>query len=357
MRNNDHCRTGPTAPSLVCGGLGIAALLIAGLLAAHAQEATSKPPDEVRQAVAGFFEALDRLDADALGGLMTEDCVSAMPGPGGVTTIPGSDYLARIRALKAVQSRPAPERAWRDLNVKVKGAAAVMTGFTGPADPKGKLIEEAFMSMFWVRRGDRWQVAYVQRAPAGAAGEVARWNDVFRREAGFNLKPNALLAHAVRGLKPGKALDVGMGQGRNSVYLASLGWDVTGMDPAEGGLAIARQSAQQAKVRITPVLQTAEEFDWGEARWDLIAVIYMNPRRLKEQIRASLKPGGLLVVEGFHRDATKNRKIGAGVVYDTDELKNMLPEFEIVRYEEPEALPDFGPEKVRLVRLIARKKQ
>ena len=137
-----------------------------------------------------------------------------------------------------------------------------------------------------------------------------------------------------------------MGQGRNSVYLATLGWEVTGMDPAEVGLAIARQSAHQAKVRITPILQTAEEFDWGEARWDLIAVIYMNPRRLKEQIRASLKPGGLLVVEGFHRDATKDRKIGAGVVYDTDESRNMLPEFEVLRYQEPEALPDFGPEKV-----------
>jgi SAM-dependent methyltransferase len=303
-----------------------------------------------------FFEALDRLDADALSRLMTEDCVSVIPGPGGVTTINRSDYLARIRVLKAAQKSPAPARGWRDFDIRGIGDTAVMTAYTGPANPEGKLIEEAFVSTVWIHQGDRWQVTYSQRAPAGPSGEVERWNDVFRREAGFNPEPNTLLTQAVQGVKPGKALDVGMGQGRNSVYLAQLGWDVTGMDPAEVGLAIGRRSAQEANVRITPVLQTAEEFDWGQARWDLIAVIYMNPRGLKEQIRTSLKPGGLLVVEGFHRDATKEGKIAAGVVYDTDELKNMLPDFDIVHYEEPVELPDFGPEKVRLVRLIARKK-
>lgn len=63
----------------------------------------------------------------------------------------------------------------------------------------------------------------------------------------------------------------------------------------------------------------------------------MNSRRFKEQIRTSLKPRGLV----------QDRKIGAGVVFDTDELRHLLPDFEIVRYEEREALHDFGSEKIR----------
>jgi methylase of polypeptide subunit release factors len=52
--------------------------------------------------------------------------------------------------------------------------------------------------------------------------------------------PTALLVDTVKGKKPGVALDVGMGQGRNAVYLASQGWDVTGMDISQAGLDAAR---------------------------------------------------------------------------------------------------------------------
>jgi hypothetical protein len=44
----------------------------------------------------------------------------------------------------------------------------------------------------------------------------------------FSTAPNTFMTEAVKGLKPGRALDIGMGQGRNSVYLAKLGWKVTG---------------------------------------------------------------------------------------------------------------------------------
>jgi SAM-dependent methyltransferase len=241
---------------------------------------------------------------------------------------------------------------------RVIGDTAVVTGHTGPRGKDGQPAVNLLVTTVWVRTGDGWRAVHEQRALAGASAEVDRWNNVFRTGAGtrFNPNANALLADAVKGVKPGKALDVGMGQGRNAVYLAKHGWDVTGMDPAEVGLAIARRSALEAKVRITPVLQTAEEFDWGENRWDLIAVIYGNPRGLEKQIRASLKPGGLLVIEAFHKDAAKGRKIGAGVLFETGELKKLLLDFEVVRYEEPEAISDYGLAKSKLVRLIARKK-
>jgi ketosteroid isomerase-like protein len=118
--------------SLVC--LMMTALVAPSL---RAKEATPRHDDQVRRAVKEFFEALDRLNADALGGLMTEDCVSVIPWPDGVTAIPRSDYLARVRASNANQAGTTTDRASRDLDVRVDGDAAMMTGFTGPADPEG----------------------------------------------------------------------------------------------------------------------------------------------------------------------------------------------------------------------------
>ncbi len=60
----------------------------------------------------------------------------------------------------------------------------------------------------------------------------------------FSHAPNRFLMQMVKGRQPGVALDYGMGQGRNSIYLASLGWQVWGFDPAEAGVAIARKQAK-----------------------------------------------------------------------------------------------------------------
>jgi ubiquinone/menaquinone biosynthesis C-methylase UbiE len=67
-------------------------------------------------------------------------------------------------------------------------------------------------------------------------------------EPQFNHKPNAFLVECVRNRRPGKALDVGMGSGRNSLYLASHGWDVTGFDIADVAVAQARHRAKKLGV-------------------------------------------------------------------------------------------------------------
>src|SRR5438045_2815506 len=59
------------------------------------------------------------------------------------------------------------------------------------------------------------------------------WDKVYAGSNPIFLQtPSAVVMRAIEGLKPGKALDIGMGQGRNSVYLAAQGWDVTGFDPS-----------------------------------------------------------------------------------------------------------------------------
>jgi hypothetical protein len=69
----------------------------------------------------------------------------------------------------------------------------------------------------------------------------------------------------------------------------------------------------------------------------------------------ALRPGGLVVVEGFHRDATKTTSIGGGVVFDTNELLRLFDRLRIVRYEDTEGIGDFGLRHTRLVRLCAQR--
>lgn len=337
----------------------VALFITIGLLpaAGTAQEPTpTRDEQHVLAAAQSLARAFDQFDAGAVEKLTAETFVVITQGFG--VGGPREQMLGTLRRNRPAGDAPARERSWRDLTARVTGDTAVVIGQTGLKGADGATTMTTLVTTAWSRRDGAWRAVSEQRAVPRDVAEESVWNYVFSVGAGtsFNAKPNALLADAVVGVKPGRALDVGMGQGRNTIHLARLGWDVTGMDPAEVGLAIARQSALAAKVRITPVLQTAEEFAWGENQWDLIAVIYMNARGFEDRIRTSLKTGGLLVVEGFHKDATKGGPIGAGVVWESGELKALLPEFEIVRYEEPEAVADYGLNTVRLVRLVARKK-
>ncbi len=185
----------------------------------------------------------------------------------------------------------------------------------------------------------------------GSRSEVERWNRILTAEKPrFNTKPNAFLVEMASARKPGTALDVGMGQGRNTIWLAQQGWDVTGFDPAEKAVALALENARKLGVQIKTEVKGMEDFDFGESRWDLILFSYVGAREMPDVIQRALKPGGVLVVEAFHRDATKGTSIGGAVVFDTGELPALFPHLRVVRYEEPLATADFGQEKVRVVR-------
>jgi 2-polyprenyl-3-methyl-5-hydroxy-6-metoxy-1,4-benzoquinol methylase len=186
--------------------------------------------------------------------------------------------------------------------------------------------------------------------------EVERWNRILTAEQPrFNTNPNGFMVEMVKGRKPGKALDVGMGQGRNALWLAQQGWDVTGFDPAERAVALARENAAKLGVRLTTEIKGYEEFDFGEDRWDLILLSYVGGREMKDQVTRSLKAGGIVILEAFHRDATKGTPIGPAVVFDTAEVPSLFRNLRVVRYEEPLASSDFGQTQVRLVRYCAEK--
>jgi SAM-dependent methyltransferase len=199
--------------------------------------------------------------------------------------------------------------------------------------------------------------------------EADRWDRVYALEEHlFTKAPNVFLAEVAGGLAPGRALDIGMGQGRNAIWLAEHGWEVTGLEiSAEGvrqaeedSLTRRRGGAENSEVRMRVLKQSAEEFPIGVDEWDLIVGMYVHGVMLRESARviAGLRVGGRVVVEGFHRDVMKlgiEGTTGGRVGYKTNALLRKYLELRIERYEETMAVADWWRIEAPIVRMVARK--
>ena len=172
----------------------------------------------------------------------------------------------------------------------------------------------------------------------------------------FSALPNAFLMRVISGRTPGKALDVGMGQGRNAIWLAENGWAVSGFDISPVGIEHALREAERRKLRIEAFVTPYERFDWGKGKWDLIVFSYFFPQSALRLVWESLKPGGLILVEGFHSDTARVRPIGGG--YTDKQMFETLQAYRILIYEDVEAKQEWGRQygqTNRLVRILAQK--
>jgi SAM-dependent methyltransferase len=186
----------------------------------------------------------------------------------------------------------------------------------------------------------------------GERWEIERWNRMLTSNSPrVNWQPNRFLVEMATGRKPGHALDVGMGQGRNALWLAQQGWETTGYDPAEKAVALAKETAAKAGVKLSTVIAKDSEFDMGVAKWDLILLSYVEVRDNAEKVIRALAPGGIVVVEYFHADYQ-----GAPGGFSDNELIRLFANLRVVRYEDTEDVADFGNQKARLVRLCAEKR-
>lgn len=118
----------------------------------------------------------------------------------------------------------------------------------------------------------------------------------------YGEEPNDFLRASCQHMAAGDALSLCEGEGRNAVYLASLGFRVTAVDFSEVGLAKARALAAKQGVTITTIVVDLADFDLGTARWDLVVSVFAQPpsatrQRLYRQLRQALRPHGRLVLE------------------------------------------------------------
>jgi SAM-dependent methyltransferase len=163
--------------------------------------------------------------------------------------------------------------------------------------------------------------------------------------ANFNHDPNAFLMEVARGRQPGVALDYGMGQGRNAIYLARLGWDVWGFDPAEGGITIAEERAKELGLKLHTAAVRDDEYDFGKGKFDLILFSWTKPLVPVQRVVDALKPGGIIVME-----------CGDEFVSGRNALLHEFDTLQIVRYEIALAKADWaGRTETHVYRLVAKK--
>lgn len=158
-----------------------------------------------------------------------------------------------------------------------------------------------------------------------STGELERWNQRFAAaEYVFGTAPNAFLAAHAALLKPGqRALCVADGEGRNSVWLAQQGLEVTAFDFSPVALDKARRLAAERGVRVRYELASVEDWRWPAGEFDVVVAIFIQfvvpaaRRVLFERMSAALRPGGLLLVEGY---TPAQLKYGTGGPKQVDQL-------------------------------------
>jgi len=161
----------------------------------------------------------------------------------------------------------------------------------------------------------------------------------------FNHAPNNFLMEVVKGMQPGRALDYGMGQGRNSIYLASLGWEVWGFDPADAGIAIAQRRAKELGLTLHTSAVSDSEYDFVKERFDLILFSWTKPLVPVQRVVDSLKPGGIVVME-----------CGQEFVLERNSILHLFDSLLIARYEIVRTKADWGDRReMDVFRLVARK--
>lgn len=192
--------------------------------------------------------------------------------------------------------------------------------------------------------------AFAGQAPAARSPEeeLARWDRMFATEpAHIRWEPSRFLSEVAPTLKPGEAIDVGMGSGRNALYLAQSGWRVTGVDTSAVGVERARARAVANKLSLAAVQSDMFTFDYGTERYDLVLFMYTGPvGDLGERFVRALKSGGYLLIEHF-----------AGG-FEAGSLPKLFKGLDVLRYGEDEDFPDYDlRNKGRVVRFLARKPQ
>lgn len=167
-----------------------------------------------------------------------------------------------------------------------------------------------------------------------AAVDASAWDDRYAAEDRvWGGEPNRFVAEYLSSVEPGAAIDLGAGEGRNAVWLAQQGWDVTAVDFSAVGLLKAREMAADAGVSIATVACDVEAFD-PTVPVDLVLLCYLQipdaeQVRLLRRVQRWLQPGGRVFVVAHDKLNTVGGPPDPGVRYSVEQTVSALDELQI----------------------------
>jgi SAM-dependent methyltransferase len=139
-------------------------------------------------------------------------------------------------------------------------------------------------------------------------GWEERYRSGERRVEDLDAAPTPLLIETAKQLPAGNALDLACGAGRNALWLAEHGWQVTAIDGAPAAIQLTRDRAFERGVRLHARVADLEAQDYviESSAWDLIAICYYLHRDLFEPAKRGVKPGGVLIAIVHIAEGTEN---------------------------------------------------
>jgi SAM-dependent methyltransferase len=205
---------------------------------------------------------------------------------------------------------------------------------------------------------------------SGLAGQAAEWDARYSEQDGarWSGRPNGRLVAEVDGLTPGRALDVGCGEGADAIWLARGGWTVTAVDVSEVALNRAREAGRLAGVVVDWISGDALGMPLPAGSFDLVSMQYPAlPKAAGEApVRALLetvRPGGMLLavyhdLSDEHRAHMKERGTDPADYVDADDLLRLLGgEFTVeLHVVEPRVDPPPGNPHIADVVVRARRR-
>lgn len=193
------------------------------------------------------------------------------------------------------------------------------------------------------------------------------WNERFSSEEyAYGEEPNLFFKQEIDKLSPGKLLMPGEGEGRNAVYAAAQGWDVTAFDPSSEGKKKALRLAEKHHVKFKYELESYESVNFPQEYFDCIGLVYthMDPKKRAEwhkKLIGFLKPGGTLILEAFAKEQI-NRDTGGPrnveVLFSEDELANDFESLAELNIREMDITFSEGPFHqgvASVIRVVAKK--
>lgn len=183
------------------------------------------------------------------------------------------------------------------------------------------------------------------------------WDERFaNNKSVYGAEPNEFFKEQLSKLEAGAILLPAEGEGRNAIYAAKSGWDVSAFDTSRVGRENALKRAEQESVSIDYKLRDILEFDYPENKFDAIGLVYSHfPSVIRSafhsKLAASLKVGGHIILEGFSKNHIKlseeNPRVGGprnidmlfdseSILADFKGLETLLIEEKVVHLAEGE---------------------
>ena len=158
------------------------------------------------------------------------------------------------------------------------------------------------------------------------------WNKRYLEEQfAYGINPNEFYKSQIEKLNPGKALFLGEGEGRNSVYAAALGWQVDAVDFSTSAKEKALKLAKEKNVAINYTAADLNKYQFKKEYYDLVVMIFLQlPKELNKKVFTesilSLRSGGKLLVETFNKKQINNSSGGPKdpqLLFSEEELKSL----------------------------------